>query len=253
MRYFLLIVTCTLVACTSNSRKLIWSDEFNSASQPDRAYWNYQLGDGCPDLCGWGNNEEQVYTQDVTNVRIEDGKLIIEAIKKDSIWTSARLTTRGKMNFTYGRIEFSAKLPSGTGTWPALWMLGEAIDTQGWPACGEIDVMEHVGRNPGVVQSALHSQSSFGDTENKGDTQVETFDAEFHVYGANWLENKIEFFVDDKIFYTYQPELLNEETWPFQHPFYVIMNIAMGGGLGGPIDPALTKARMEIDYVRIYE
>lgn len=252
MRY-LIIIHCFLFACTSNPRKLIWSDEFEITGQPDSTFWNYQLGDGCPNLCGWGNNERQVYTKDMANVRIENGKLIIEAIKKDSVWTSARLTTHDKMNFTYGRIEFRAKLPTGVGTWPALWMLGEEVDTQGWPACGEIDVMEHVGRNPGVVQSALHSKSSYGDTVNKGETQVETFDSEFHVYGANWLIDRIEFFVDDKLFYTYQPETLNEKTWPFQHPFYVIINMAVGGGLGGPIDPALTRARMEVDYVRVYE
>lgn len=252
MRYFI-IINFFLFACTSNSRKLIWSDEFENAGQPDSTYWNYQLGDGCPNLCGWGNNEEQFYSKDVANVRIADGKLILEAFKSDSVWTSARITTNDKMNFTYGRIEFRAKLPTGVGTWPAFWMLGEEVDTKEWPACGEIDVMEHVGRKPGVVQSALHSKSSFGDTVNKGETQVLTIDSEFHVYGANWLKDKIEFFVDDEIYYTYQPETLNEETWPFQNPFYIIINIAMGGGLGGPIDPALTRARMEVDYVRVYE
>ncbi|HEY5692264.1 MAG TPA: glycoside hydrolase family 16 protein [Cyclobacteriaceae bacterium] len=252
MRYFI-IVCCFLFACTSGSRKLVWSDEFEYSGQPHNAFWNYQIGDGCPNLCGWGNNEQQLYTKDSSNVRIENGKLVIEAMKKDSVWTSARLTTKDKMNFTYGRIEFRAKLPTGIGTWPALWMLGEQVDIIGWPACGEMDVLEHVGRNPGVIQSALHSKSSSGDTVNKGDTHVETFDSDFHVYGANWLSDKIEFFVDDKIFYVYQPETFNEETWPFQHPFYVIINIAMGGGLGGPIDPALTRARMEVDYVRVYE
>lgn len=254
MRYTIVVISCfIMLGCTSNSRKLKWSDEFEYSGPPDSSYWNYELGDGCPNLCGWGNSEEQVYTKDNANVRIENGKLIIEAIKMDSVWKSARLTTKAKMNFTYGRIEIRAKLPNGIGTWPALWMLSERADIIGWPACGEIDVMEHVGRNPGVIQSALHSKSSFGDTINKGDTTVSTFETEFHTYGANWSKDKLEFFVDDKVYYTYEPKNFDDNNWPFKSPFYIIVNIAMGGGLGGPVDPRLTHARLEIDYVRVYK
>lgn len=252
--YLLFIVGSFLIemSCSSNSKQLVWSDEFDLNGKLDTANWNYELGDGCPN-CGWGNNEEQIYTEDQGNVRIENGLLIIEAIKLDSQWTSARITTKAKRNFTFGRIEFRAKLPNGGGTWPALWMLGESIASKGWPACGEIDIMEHVGRNPGVVQSAMHTTSSYGETVNKGETRLETFDSEFHIYAANWAEDRIDFFVDDKMFYTYQPEVKNKDTWPYDTPFYVIINIAMGGGFGGPIDSGLTRARMEVDYVRVYQ
>jgi len=242
-----------VMSCGPSSPKLVWSDEFDHGNAPDTTIWNYELGDGCPKLCGWGNNEEEFYTRSKENIRIENGVLVINAIKNGDQWTSARITTKGKRNFTYGRIEFKAKLARGQGTWAALWMLGESIAKVGWPACGEIDILEHVGRNPGVVQSAMHTPSKYGETTNKGDTQIEAFDTEFHIYAADWTKEKIEFSVDGKSYYTYQPETHSAETWPFDAPFYIIMNVAMGGGFGGPIDPDLTSARMEVDYVRVYQ
>ncbi len=239
---------------TSSTGRLIWSDEFNYSGALDGSKWNYELGDGCPHLCGWGNNEPQIYTSDLSNVRAEGGLLIIEAKKNGDKWTSGRITSQSKMNFTHGRVVFRAKLPLGKGTWPALWMLGERVTSDGWPACGEIDVMEHVGKNPRVVQSALHSRSSYGDTINKGDTIINTVDTDFHVYEANWKKDRIEFLVDGHNYYTYQPVSIDKETWPFDSPFYIIMNIAVGGNFGGPvIDPTLTLARMEVDYVRVYQ
>lgn len=256
MKYLQLLffgLTLAMMGCMTNSQELVWSDEFEKNGMPDTTYWNYELGDGCPNICGWGNNEEQIYTNDNRNVRIENGRLIIEAIKLDSQWTSARLTTRAKQSFAKGRIEFRAKLPTGIGTWPALWMLGESIGAEGWPDCGEIDIMEHVGRNAGVVQSALHTKSGSGNTINKGETQVDTYDSEFHIYGANWADDRIEFYVDEKVYYIYQPEVFDNSTWPFDKPFFIIMNIAMGGGLGGPIDLSLSRAKMEVDYVRVFK
>jgi beta-glucanase (GH16 family) len=245
--------------CFSQDENLLWSDEFNGVGAPDSTYWSYELG-----ATGYGNNEIQNYTNLLANSRQENGTLIIEAHKKGDEWTSARLISKDKFNFTYGRIVFRAKLPTGFGTWPALWMLGQNINEVGWPECGEIDVMEHVGRRPGVVQAAMHTPSSHGNTLNVGFTDVPDFDTEYHLYEANWTKEKIEFSVDGLLFYTYFPAIKDNDTWPFEKPQYIIMNIAMGGnfgsypefesdGLKNGIDPELSKARMEIDYVRVYK
>jgi beta-glucanase (GH16 family) len=254
--FIIFVIGCCLLSFSNNHKPdgLIWSDEFNYTGSPDSTKWNYETGDGCPDRCGWGNNEAQIYTKDLKNVRVENGSLIIDALKTGTQWTSGRITSEAKMNFTYGRIEFRAKLPKSLGSWSALWMLGENYKTKGWPACGEIDVMEHVGRNPGVVQSVLHTPDSYGATVNLKSHNVNSFDSDFHVYEANWTINKIEFSVDGVNFYTFEPINRNSKSWPFDSPFYIIMNIAMGGNLGGPaIDPAITVARMEVDYVRVYQ
>jgi beta-glucanase (GH16 family) len=250
----LLFLGAFLISCSKKENsKLLWSDEFETPGPPDTLKWNYDLGDGCPANCGWGNNEAQSYTNDLANVRVDSGNLIIEATLNEGHWTSGRITSKGKMNFTYGHIVFRAKLPAGKGTWPALWMLGENISSIGWPACGEIDVMEHVGKNPGVVQSALHTPSSFGDTVDKKSINLSTFDSEFHDYEAIWTAGGIDFLVDGVKFYTFSPEVKDDKTWPFHAPFFIIMNIAMGGNFGGPdIDPSLTSVKMEVDYVRVY-
>jgi len=230
--------------------KLVWSDEFNGEGQPDTLTWTYDIGNG---MDGWGNHELQYYTNENQNVYVKNGSLFIRAVKKEGQWTSARLKTQGKRNWTYGRFVFRAKLPTGKGTWPALWMLGESISKVGWPLCGEIDIMEHVGRNPSVVQSAMHTPSSFGATVNLNSTKVPTFDSEFHLYEMSWSKDKIEFFVDGKSYYTYNPAVKDDKTWPYDAPFFILVNIAMGGGLGGEIDPGLESAQMEIDYIRVYE
>jgi beta-glucanase (GH16 family) len=243
----------------AQNETLFWSDEFNGTGAPDPKYWSYELG-----ATGYGNNEVQNYTSDLSNSRQEGGILIIEASKKAEEWTSARLISKGKFEFQYGKIVFRAKLPAGSGTWPALWMLGANIDTVGWPDGGEIDVMEHVGRRPTIVQSAMHTRSSYGNTVNVGFIPVEDFDKEFHTYEANWTPEKIEFSVDGKIYYTYNPAVKDKETWPFNKPCYILMNIAMGGnfgsdpqyetnGLKNGIDPKLSSVRMEVDYVRVYK
>lgn len=253
MKILIFLFLSSVMWCEGQtSRKLMWSDEFDYSGKPDEKKWGFDLGDGCPN-CGWGNNEAQLYTNELKNSYVKNGVLTVEAIKKEGKWTSARLTTQGKFGFAHGRIEFRAKLPAGKGTWPALWMLGESVKTEGWPACGEIDIMEHVGRNPTVVQSAMHTQSNYGNTINKGDTKVIDFDKEFHIYGAEWSAEKIDFFVDDKVFYTYNPTVKDKNTWPLDSPFYVIINIAIGGNLGGhDIDPTLTSVKMLVDYVRVY-
>lgn len=236
--------------------QLIWSDEFDVNGAPDSAKWTYNLGDGCPNLCGWGNNEAQYYTNRVDNVLVENGVLKIIAKKENyqgSKYTSARMLTQGKFNFTYGKVEVKAKLPEGGGTWPAIWMLGSNISTVGWPACGEIDIMEHKGNDPGAVSSAMHTPSSFGETINKDAIFVSNVSTQFHVYSVSWTKEKIEFYVDDKLFYTYNPSKKNSETWPFDATQFIILNIALGGGFGGTIDSNFTEATMEIDYIRVYQ
>lgn len=230
--------------------KLVWSDEFTKSGVPDSTNWTYDIGTGWN---GWGNNELQVYTKETKNVVVSDGKLKITAVKENGKWTSARLKSQGKRSWKYGRIVFSAKLPTGKGTWPALWLLGESITSEGWPGCGEIDVMEHVGRNPGIVQCALHTRSSHGDTMNKESTSLPTFSTDFHEFQLDWTEEKLEVSVDGKVFYTYAPSDKDENNWPFNNPFFLIMNVAIGGGLGGPVDETLQSATMEVDYVRVYE
>lgn len=258
------LLSLILLILLSNSsfsqiEKLVWSDEFNGSGVPDTTKWSHELGSN-----GWGNNEIQNYTASLDNSKQQNGLLIIQAIKKDGQWTSARLVTNKKFDFKYGRVIFKAKLPAGSGTWPALWMLNSDSEKIGWPECGEIDVMEHVGRRPGIVQSALHTPSSYGNTTSVGYTSVTDYSTEFHLYEANWTPEKIEFSVDSKIFYTYSPAIRDKETWPFDHPFYIIINIAMGGNFGSDpkfeskgmkdgIDPSLPNVSMEVDYVRVYQ
>ncbi len=238
---------------------LIWSDEFDYTGVPNPDNWNYDIGDH-----GWGNNEIQNYTSSTNNSYVDNGILTITATKTGNNWTSARLKSNGKQEFQYGKLEFRAKLPEGSGTWPALWMLGGNFPTAGWPNCGEIDIMEHIGRDPGVVHGSLHSPSSYGGTQNTSQTSVPDFADAFHTYAIVWTEEFIKFFVDDVQYYVYAPSEQDDANWPFNQPFFFIMNIAMGGnwgsdpqyetdGLKNGIDPNLTSATMEVDYVRVYE
>jgi len=230
---------------------LVFSDEFDSPGSPNTNKWTYDTGAG-----GWGNNESQNYTSRTDNVVIANGILKIIA-KKESYqgaeYTSARMKTKGKFAFTYGKVEVKAKLPKGGGTWPAIWMLGSSISTLGWPACGEVDIMEHVGNNQGRVLSALHTPSSYGGTINHGSQTLDDVSTAFHVYAVEWTSEKMIFSVDGKVHYTYNPTTKNSNTWPFNDDQYIILNVAMGGGLGGAIDPAFTQSSMEIDYVRVYQ
>ena len=183
---------------------LVWSDEFEVNGSPAASRWNYDIGTGSN---GWGNNELQYYTNRTENVVIEDGVLKIIAKKENfggSNYTSARLKTQSKYDFKYGRIDVRAKLAGGDGTWPAIWMLGSNIETVGWPACGEIDIMEYSGYNPGRIQSAIHNNSSFGATINFRVKILENETTEYHVYSMIWSENQISFLIDDERFYTYR-------------------------------------------------
>ncbi|MGE8343019.1 MAG: family 16 glycosylhydrolase [Flavobacterium sp.] len=229
------------------ARKLIWSDEFNTDGAPDSSKWGYDLGTGN----GWGNNELEYYTNRSENVKIEGGLLKITAIKENyqgSQYTSTRMLTKGKFSFKYGRAEIRAKLPAGGGTWPAFWLLGDNIDTAGWPLCGEIDILESVGNNPNVIHSSLHSPGRSGNTPDTKTTTAPNSTTEFHIYAAEWSAENINFYVDDNLFYSYK----NSSTTPFNDKFFVIINFAMGGNFGGAVDPNFQRATYEIDYVRVY-
>lgn len=230
---------------------LIWQDEFNIQGAPNPANWSYNLGRGDN---GWGNGEAQYYTSRPENVKVEGGLLKITA-KKESYegasYTSARLVSENKMEFTYGKIEFRAKLPSGGGTWPALWMLGANYQTNPWPACGEIDVMEHKGNEPNVIHGTLHYPGRSGGNPNTGTTTIANASSEFHIYKVIWSPTKISFYVDDQT--TPFHSVDNTTTLPFNANFFLIMNFAMGGTFGGSIDPAFTSSTMEVDYIRVYQ
>jgi hypothetical protein len=230
---------------------LIWADEFNTNGAPNPANWTYDLGAG-----GWGNGESQHYTNRADNTIVEDGMLKITAKAESfsgSSYTSARLKSQGLFGFTYGRVDIRAKLPSGGGTWPALWTLGSNFSTVGWPVCGELDIMEHVGNNQNVIMAAIHTPSSFGNTVNKASVNINNVTTEFRVYSMNWSPNQISFLVDDVIYYTYNPNSKNLQNWPFDVDQFLIMNIAMGGTLGGAISSGFSQSTMEIDYVRVYQ
>jgi hypothetical protein len=232
---------------------LVFEEEFNVNGAPDDNIWGYDIGTGDN---GWGNGEQQYYTDRSDNVVVEDGVLKIIAKKENymgSSYTSARLLTQNKFDFTYGKIEVKAKLPKGGGTWPAIWMLGSNFSTVGWPACGEIDIMEYVGNNPGTIQSALHNNSSFGNTVYHRSTAISNESDEYHVYSMIWSEEQISFYLDGERFYVYRPENRNASNWPYDKPQFLILNIAMGGALGGNIDPNFSSSEMEIDYVKIYQ
>ncbi|NBP69445.1 MAG: glycoside hydrolase family 16 protein [Cytophagia bacterium] len=237
--------------------KLVWSDEFDYTGIPDTTKWNYDVGGNN----GWGNNELQVYTRLPQNVRVDQGKLIIEA-HHDSIegkaYSSARIVSKGKGDWLYGKIEVRAKLPYGRGTWPAIWMLPTDWEYGGWPTSGEIDIMEHVGFNQGSVHGTIHTASynHIKHTEKSGQVTIPDVADAFHVYAINWTKDKIEFFVDNTLYYTAQKsENDTFKEWPFDKKFHLLMNIAVGGNWGGKegVDESVWPQKMEIDYVRVYQ
>lgn len=218
----------------------------------DMNVWSYDLGNGCPNLCGWGNNELQLYAKE--NVSVKNGNLIIKASKTDSSYYSGKIHTKDKFEFKYGKVEVRAKLPKGHGLWPAIWMLGNDIDENVWPNCGEIDIMEHVGKEPHNMFASLHNASSFGNTINSKKVEIKNIQEDFHVYRMEWTENHIEFFVDNNKIYTYSPENKNEKNWPYDKSFYLILNLAIGGNFGGPeVDNSIFPQEFIIDYIKVEE
>ena len=226
--------------------KLAWSDEFEINGAPDPTNWTYDLGDG-----GWGNGEAQTYTNDSENVIVEDGFLKITAKTDGAVgYTSARIKSENLQEFTYARVEVRAKLPSAGGTWPAIWTLGANFNIVGWPACGEMDIMEHVGNNPNTVLSTLHYTGNSGGGGPTGSIEIATATSDFHNFTMEWTPDTIEFWVDDNPVHN---TFVNNTNTPFNNDFFFIMNVAMGGSLGGIIDSSFTEDTMEIDYIRVYQ
>ena len=226
---------------------LLWSDEFNTAGAPDPAKWGYDIGAG-----GWGNSELQYYTNRTDNVLVSNGTLKIIAKKEaysGSNYTSARLLSKGKFSFQYGKVEVSAKLPAGAGSWPAIWMLGDNFATAGWPTCGEIDIMEQKGSDMNRIYSTLHYLGHSGSGGIGSSFLINNVTTEFHKYGLIWTSASLQFLVDDVVYYTF----VNSTSVPFNQNFFMILNLAMGGTFGGTVDPAFNSALMEVDYVRVYQ
>lgn len=252
--WFLLAFAAAVSA--AHGQKLIWQDEFDgpSGSPPDASKWTYDLG-----ASGWGNKELETYTNSTENVQLDgQGHLIIRATQgPDGKYYSARLKTLGHFSFTYGRAEARIKLPRGQGMWPAFWMLGDNINGAGWPGGGEVDIMENIGREPDVIHGTIHGPGYSGD---KGITSSFTFaessspSDDYHVYAVLWTPAKIQFLVDDKAYQTVTPSSLPQGTaWVYDHPFSLLLNLAIGGGwLGNPDATTRFPQELCIDWVRVY-
>ncbi len=260
-----LLVAWVLLASLSGSAadwSLVWLDEFDKPGLPDPARWGYETG-------FIRNGERQVYTKArPENARVENGHLVIEARKEHfknpnpgkgpefGEYTSASLTTHGLASWSEGRIEVRAKLPRGRGTWPAIWTLGDNIRQVGWPACGEIDIMEFVGFEPGVIHANIHTRKyNHAQNNGKGDKlTIPDASEAFHVYSVEWDKEKMDFFVDGKKYFTYPNEGTGLNAWPYNQPQYLILNLAIGGSWGGAqgIDDAIFPQQYLIDYVRVY-
>ena len=245
---------------------LIWSDEFDKDGVPDPTKWSYQVEGNAWE---WGNKEDQFYTDNIRNANVKDGILRINALLKKSTelvngspkeknYTSARLATQGKGDWLYGKFVIRAKLPTGRGTWPAIWMMPSHSKYGGWPSCGEIDIMENVGYDPNVVISTVHTEAynHKQGTQKDGKVTLETVNTEFHDYSLVWDENQWSAYVDDTHVFTYKKEEnADYKVWPFDQEFYLILNLAIGGGWAGSqgIDDSLFPHTLEVDYVRVYK
>lgn len=228
---------------------LVWSDEFNTDGAPDPTKWGYDIGTGSN---GWGNNELEYYTNRPENSVVQNGVLKITAIKESysgSAYTSARLLSMNKFDFTYGKVEVKAKLPAGVGTWPAVWMLGSNISTVSWPACGEIDIMEHRGSELNKIFGTLHYPGRSGGNANGNTKVISNATSAFHIYTMDWSASSVKIFVDDELYHT----VINSGSIPFNHNFFFIMNLAIGGSFAGSVDAAFTTDSLEVDYIRVYK
>lgn len=245
----------TLIAANAfgaDAMTLVWSDEFDRDGLPDPAKWGYEVG-------MIRNNELQFYTKArAENARVEGGNLVITARKEDfkgATSTSASLNTRATFPFTYGRVEVRAKLPTGRGTWPAIWTLG--VDHETWPACGEIDIMEFVGFDPGVIHANIHTKA-YNHVQKTGkgsSTRIPDASETFHVYAIEWSPTHLHFYVDDIRYFTYANDSTGPAAWPFDRDHYLILNLAIGGAWGGQkgVDADAFPQRLEVDYVRVYQ
>lgn len=238
--------------------ELVWADEFDYVGLPDSLKWSY---DTEGNDWGWGNQEEQFYTKRrLANAEVKNGRLYITAIKenyKDRKFTSARLVTKGKGDWLYGKVEVSAKLPQGRGLWPAIWMLPTDWKYGGWPASGEIDIMENVGFMPDTILASVHTKSyhhSIGTQRSDTLTIPSCYD-EFHTYQLEWEPAELRAYIDGQHFFTFQNEGTGTDAWPFDQRFHLLLNVAVGGTWGGAkgIDSTIFPRSMEVDYVRVYQ
>lgn len=255
-----MLVAASAAMMNEEKKKLVWSDEFEQGIQPDQSKWTMTTGNGCPANCGFGNNELQYYTDDKKNIKIEDGKLVINAHKRsvdECNYTSAKLVSAHKGDWTYGRIEVRAKLPQGRGTWPAIWMLPTLERDLQWPADGEIDIMEHVGYNQGWVYGTIHTEkyNHMLGTHKTDSIYVEDVHQEFHTYAIEWDKNSLTWFVDDQQYNYLERGDDDHHGWPFDGDFHLILNLAVGGDWGGKygVDDSIWPQELIVDYVRVYK
>ena len=237
---------------------LVWSDEFDYKGLPDSKKWSF---DTSGNESGWGNNEAQFYTsENVKNAEVKDGYLYINTLKEDhegKKYTSARLVTKGKGDWLYGKVEVRAKLPEGRGMWPAIWMLPTEWKYGGWPASGEIDIMENVGYDPYVIVASAHTKSYnhvMGTQKNAKITIDDCYSA-FHNYTLEWEASEYRVYVDSTLYFTYKNDETGFQSWPFDRPFHLLLNVAVGGNWGGQkgIDDSIFPNSMVVDYVRVYQ
>jgi beta-glucanase (GH16 family) len=231
---------------------LIWSEEFDgpAGSPVDPDIWQPEVGGH-----GWGNEELQYYTEGTENASLDGaGNLAIVVRRSGSQYTSARLISKDRVAFTYGLVQARIQLPTGGGIWPAFWMLGQNIDEVGWPQCGEIDVMKNVGQNPGVVHGTVHGPGYSGSSGvTAWHDAGRSLAGDFHVYSVDWERDRIRWFLDDELYSTVTPDDLRGNPWVFDHDFFLLVNVAVGGTLPGNPDPSVTFPQtMLIDYIRVY-
>lgn len=262
MKIISLLASCVVsvlsaAAQNTNGWTLVWSDEFSllNGSVPDTNKWAHDIGAG-----GWGNAELEFYTARTNNARIESGQLVIEALKENhqgSAYTSARLKTLGKASWTYGRIEARVKIPFGQGIWPAVWMLGTNLVPAGWPNCGEIDILENIGREPTIVHGTVHGPGYSGGNSIGRPYSLPgkaPFADDFHVYAVEWTTNQMKWFVDGQQYFSITPTNLPKGAkWVFTEPQFILLNLAVGGQWPGyPDATTIFPQRMTVDYVRVY-
>ncbi len=258
VKVFMLAIICNSIfgqaqqtqqLISKSKLKLFWSEEFNVDGRPNPKIWSYDIGNGSD---GWGNQELEYYTDRNENSYVDNGILKIKVIKEEyngRSYTSARLKTQGKFKFTYGRVEVRAKMPAEVGTWPAAWMLAEQFGKVPWPDCGEIDIVEHRGAEINKIVSAFHYPERHGGNCNANTTMISNATTEFHIYRMDWDEKEIKVYVDDKLFHSVQ----NSPIMPYKHDFHLLLNMAIGGGFGGPVDPNFKSSTYEVDYIRVYK
>jgi beta-glucanase (GH16 family) len=266
-RFFCILIVFLLAGCIGRASilperatsipalpgwNLIWQDEFDG-QKINTANWTYDIGGW-----GWGNGEGQYYTERAENARLENGMLVIEARAEkyeSSYYTSARLKTEGLQNFQFGRIEARLKVPSGKGLWPAFWMLGSDFNGSNWPDCGEIDIMEYIGKEPDLIFGTLHGPGYSGALGfTKWNRQTYNIADDFHIYAIEWEPDEIRWFYDGSHYHTVNGTDIGDRKWVFDHPFFIILNLAVGGQLPGPVGlDTEFPAQYLVDYVRVYQ